>query len=263
MKKSILALAAVVALANVANAPVAEARGFRIGFGFGVPFGHRPMMADPTILQRAQEANERVKARERQVMMGGRYQSNGVTARMRHEQVSAAREAHRQAAMAAAKARAEKLAAAAEARRQAQAAAIAAKAEAAAKAKKNVQIAKPAVVPTMAAVPAAVAPVSLTGDKRLDVAQDEQKAKADELLKSIAKPTAAPTAQLPRQAGSDVSPFDTGAPVAPVAPAVVTLAPPVEIKPVAPVAPAKPAPAAECLRFIPGAGITVKVSCSE
>ena len=60
------------------------------------------------------------------------------------------------------------------------------------------------------------------------------------------------------QSGSDGSPFDTGAAVAPVGPATVKV-----VAPANRVGPAKEASAGECLRFIPGAGVTVKVSCSE
>lgn len=258
MKKSILVLAAVAAVATLAQAPAAEARGLRIGFGFGVPFGGRVGMADPSILRRAQDANERVQAREREVIHGRRAVAVARPS-IRHEQAAQAREAKRQEA-----------AAAAEAKRQARvAAAAAAKVETANSKKKNVQVAKPAVAPASApivvAAPAAVVPTAaISGDRQLDAAQQRQNAKADEVLKTLAKPTAAPAATVPsaapvvRQSGSDASPFDTGAAVAPVAPATVK-----SVVPAAATAPAKEASAGECLRFVPGAGVTIKVSCSE
>lgn len=247
MKKSILVLAAVVAAVSFAKAPVAEAGGLRIGFGFGVPFGARIGRADPSILRRAQEANDRVQAREREVLSGRRVVVSPKPS-IRHEQAAQAREAKRQEA-----------AAAAEAKRQARLAA-AAKVEAAKDKKKNVQIAaKP---PVVAPVTPSAAPLS--GDRQIDAAQQEQKAKADDVLKALSKPGTTPapstTAVAPavRQSGSDASPFDTGAAVAPVAPATVKV-----VAPPARVAPAKEASSGECLRFIPGAGVTVKVSCSE
>ncbi len=242
MHKSILALAAIVAAGTLVQAPAAQASGLRIGLGFGVPMLVRPAIADSSILRRAEEAQRRVDARERQVLSGGRTTSGSKN--------SAAVEVKRQAAAAAAKARAEKLAAEAEAKRQARA-----DAAAAAKAKNGVQMAKPASLPSVAAAPSAAAPMLVpTGDKVLDAAQEQQKAKAEQLLKSLAKPAA----QQPSQGGSDVSPLDTGAPAAPTTVKVVAPAQ------TAPAAPAKVAPTGgECRRFIPGAGITVKVSCTE
>lgn len=260
MKKSILVLAAIVATATLVKAPAAEARGLRIGIGFGSPFGARFGRADPTILERAAEANQRVNAREREVLYGRR---TVIISRpvVRHEQ---AREAKRQeAAAAAAKARTERIVAAAEAQRQAKLSA-AARAHAA-EIKKTITVTKSATAPVVIAAPAVAAPAAaLTGDKLLDAAQQKQNAKAEEVLKSIAKPGEAPVvpdaAQPVRQSGSDVAPFDTGSPVAPVAPATVRVVAPAAVPPAATV---KNSPAAECLRFIPGAGVTVKVSCSE
>lgn len=247
MKKSILIIAAAVAAVTMIKAPAAEARGLRIGFGFGVPFA-RPGMADPSILRRAEEAQQRVNARERQVLSGRRSGAHNAEALA----------AKRAAAAAATRERAEKRAQAAEAKRQARLAAAAAKAEGKSKARTTVatkKVGKAAALPNVAAaVPAMAAPVS-DGDKALEAAQTEQKQKAEKVLRSLAKPAA--PAPVQRQAGSDASPLDTGAPVAPVAPK--------SVKVVAPSAApaAAPAPAGECLRFIPGAGITVKVSCSE
>jgi colicin import membrane protein len=262
MQKSILVIAAVVAAATLVKAPAAEARGLRIGFGFGLPFA-RPARADDSILRRAEEAQRRVNARERQVLSGGRSHYSSHSAAAIH--------ASRQAA---AKARAEKAAQAAEAARQARLAAAAAKAEAAAqaKARKAIQTAKPATLPNVAAAPAAAAPIVLpAGDKALEAAQLEQKQKAEQVLKSLAKPAVAPVApaaETRRQAGSEVSPLDTGVPAAPVAPATVKVVAPAAAPAIVPAsapaaAPIPAAPAAECLRFIPGAGVTVKVPCSE
>jgi hypothetical protein len=102
---------------------------------------------------------------------------------------------------------------------------------------------------------------AISGDRQLDAAQQRQNAKAEEVLKTLSKPVstpAAPVAPVVRQSGSDASPFDTGAAVAPVAPATVK-----SVVPAATTAPAKEASAGECLRFVPGAGVTIKVSCSE
>lgn len=247
MKKSILVLAAVAAVATLAQAPAADAGGLRIGFGFGVPLGGRVGMADPSILRRAAEANERVQAREREAMYGRRTVVV-VKPNPRHLQAAQAREAKRQEA-----------AAAAEAQRQARIAADA-KVEAA-NAKKKVLAAKPSVAPASAPIVVAAPAMVLSGDRQLDAAQQQQKAKADDLLKALAKPAetpAAPAAAPVRQAGSDASPFDTGAAVAPVAPATIKT-----VVPAATPVPAKEASAGECLRFIPGAGVTIKVSCSE
>ena len=64
MKKSILLAAIAITASAVAQVETAEARGLRIGFGFGVPFAARPI-ADPTILQRAEQMQQRRAARER------------------------------------------------------------------------------------------------------------------------------------------------------------------------------------------------------
>lgn len=233
MKKSILVLAAIAAVATFAHAPAAEAGGFRIGFGFGVPFGARLGLADPSILQRATEANERVKARERAALYGG---SSAAAAKssMRREQAEQARLAKRSVGIAAA-----------------------GKAETA-DTKKNVQVARPSgaavVAPVVIAAPVAV----ISGDRQPDAAQQQKKAKAEDASKGLSKPalkTAAPIATPVRQAGSDATPFDTGAAVAPT---MVK-----QVSPAATAVPAKEASAGECLRYIAGAGVTIKVSCSE
>lgn len=209
MKTSILVMAAVAAVATFAQAPAAEAGGFRIGFGFGVPFGARLGLADPSILQRATEANERVKVRERAALYGG---SSAAAAKssMRREQAEQARLAKRPVGIAAA-----------------------GKAETA---------------------PVAV----ISGDRQPDAAQQQKKAKAEDASKGLAKTalkTAAPIVTPVRQAGSDATPFDTGAAVAPT---MVK-----QVSPAATAVPAKEASAGECLRYIAGAGVTIKVSCSE
>ncbi len=253
MKKSILVLAAIAAAVSFAKAPAAEAGGLRIGFGFGVPFGARIGKADPSILRRAQEANERVQAREREVLSGRRVVVSPKPS-IRHSQAAQAREAKRQEA-----------AAAAEAKRQARiaAAAAAAKSETANVKKKSVQVAAKPPVAVPVTAPANPG-VTLSGDRQIDAAQQAQKAKADDILKTLNKPGTPPAsstaaaAPAVRQSGSDASPFDTGAAVAPVAPSTVKV-----VAPAPRVGPAKEATAGECLRFIPGAGVTVKVSCSE
>ncbi len=237
MKKSILVLAAIASVATFAQAPAAEAGGFRIGFGFGVPFGGRLGLADPSILQRATEANERVKARERAALLG---RSSVIVGRpgIRREQAEQARLAKRPAGIAAA-----------------------GKAETA-DTKKNVQVARPSGAPVVAAglvaAPAVVVPAAVGGDRQPEAAQQQQTPRVQPVVKTSATPRAtpaAPTALPVRQAGSDASPLDTGAAVAPTT-----------VKPVPPAAtagPAKEASAGECLRYIAGAGVTIKVSCSE
>jgi hypothetical protein len=247
MKKSMLVLAAVAAAVTFAKAPVAEAGGLRIGFGFGVPFGARVGKADPSILRRAQDANERVQSREREVLSG---RKPGV----RHEQAAQAREAKRREAVAAA-----------EAKRQARIAA-AAKAETGNAKKSKVQVAArpPVAAPAVIASPVSGAAAPLSGDRQIDAAQQAQKAKADDLLKALAKPSTTPATStagvkpVARQSGSDASPFDTGAAVAPIAPATVKV-----VAPATSTTAAKEVTTGECLRFIPGAGVTVKVSCTE
>ena len=254
MKKSILALAAIAAAGLMGQAPEAEAqsRGLRIGVGFGSVYSARPSWADPTILQKAEAAQERVRERERRVMAGGRQQASSNSNPGR---TSVGRDARRQAAAAAAKAKAEKLAAAAEARRQAQAAAAAARVQS------NTQTAKPSVAPGVAATPIAATP-SITGDRQLDAAQAQQKAKADEVLKAMHRPVgaAAPAVQPARQSPSEAAQMETTSSSTTSSAAVRVVAP--TTSSTATAAPAKPI-AAECLRFIPGAGVTVKVSCSE
>lgn len=232
MKKSILVLAAIAAVATFAQAPAAEAGGFRIGFGFGVPFGARLGLADPSILQRATEANERVKARERAALYGGSSVTAGRPSN-RREQAEQARLAKRPVGIAAA-----------------------GKAETA-DTKKNVQVARQAGAPVVAAGLVA-APAVVAGDRQPDAAQQQQTPRTQPVVKTSATPRATPAAPaaLPvRQAGSDASPLDTAAAVAPTM-----------VKQVAPAAtavPAKEASAGECLRYIAGAGVTIKVSCSE
>lgn len=237
MKKSILVLAAVAAVATFAQAPAAEAGGFRIGFGFGVPFGARLGLADPSILRRATEANERVKARERAALYGG-SSAAAAKSNMRREQAEQARLAKRPVGIAAA-----------------------GKAETA-DTKKNVQVARPSGAPVVAAglvaASAVVVPAAVAGDRQTDAAQHQQTLRVQPVVKTSATPRATPAAPaaLPvRQAGSDASPLDTGAAVAPK---MVK-----QVSPAATAVPAKEASAGECLRYIAGAGVTIKVSCSE
>lgn len=214
MNKSILVLAAVAAAAvSFFSAPSAEARGLRFGIGFAPAFGAQFNRADPTILQRASEANQRIIARERGMYYGSR---TVVVSRpnIAAQRAAEAREARRQAAAAAARAKAEKLAAAAEAKRLARIKTV-----------EKTTIAK-------SQVPAAAAAV-------------------------VAAPVAATVLSQP-------APVETKVVATPVS---VNAATPIEPAPVATVpasaAPAKAASSAECLRFIPGAGVTVKVSCTE
>jgi hypothetical protein len=235
MKKSILIIAAAIAAVTVAKAPAAEARGLRIGVGFGVPFT-RPEVADTSILRRAEEAQRRVDARERQVSSGRRSGA----------QSAEARAAKREAVAAAARVRAEKRAQSAEAKRQARQASAAARAEG--KGRTAVAVKRVGNAAAMPGVAAAAAPVTAApangGERALEAAQAREKQKAEKVLQSLAKPAA--PAQ--RQAGSDAQPKETAAPVA--------------AKPVK-AGGTNAAPAGECLRFIPGAGVTVKVSCTE
>lgn len=157
--------------------------------------------------------------------------------RIARERGSASPEQRPSSTANAAAAKREKQAAAREAQRQA---AAAAKVQAA----KPIQTAKPV-----------TAPVLPQADKATVAAQAQQRKKADDLLTSL-KPTAAIT---PRQAGGETAPAEVAVP-GPVAPPVKVVEPPVKVA--APVVSA-PIVTGECRRFIPGAGVTVSVSCSE
>ena len=255
MRKSILVLASVVAVGAMAYNSAAEARGLRIGLGFGVPFG-RSGLADPTILQRAEQRVEenryRRAGRVREVVIIDRRQAAFSAARARQEKaavLAAAASAKREAAAAQAQARADKVAAA--------------KAEA----RKASLAAKPATLPTQVAAPA-VNPAALTGgDTALLAAQQQQKAKADEMLKSLERPgqasapdaerSRAPPGRLRRDAvrygcadGAVRSGCGQGYGSGSADPGSRR-------------APAKSAPAGDCRRFIPAAGITMTVPCTE
>lgn len=221
MRKSIIVLAAALLAGTVANASTADARGLRIGLGFGVPFSPafgRVAGPDPSILERAERR---------------RVQNLRANDGAAHER--------RQAA----KARAEKLAVAKEAQREAGAA------------KKQSQLAKAAiVVPAVAPVAAAAIPAE---ERSLEVAQEQQRAKAELLLKSLSTSspqagpsTAAVTSAPPRVA---VAPIVEREPVP--APVVTPIAAPSAS------APAKATMSGDCKRFIPGAGVTISVPCSE
>lgn len=228
MSKSIILAAAIAAVA-LTQAPSVEARGLRVGIGFGS--GGPSPLADPTILHGADRIKER-QAQRRQA---------AAAARERQHQATAARESQRQAAQAAEAKRREAAAEAAEARRR----------EAAAKAKRPVETARP----NVAALPTPAAPLA-GGDRTLESAQDEQRAKAEQLLKSLGRPAPTPTAA---PAPAVAPPPAAVGPVSPAEPAPVQVVPVV----VPSTAPAKAPASGECRRFIPGAGITVKVPCSE
>jgi hypothetical protein len=232
VRKSII-LAAAIAVAALTQSAVADARGLRIGVGFGAGSGSGgpSPLADPTILQNAQRIKERQAQRRQDAAAAA------AAARERRSQAAAAREA----------------------RRQAERAAQSKRREAAAKASPPAVAPRPNVV----AVPATPAPAAMTGsDKAMEAAQEEQRAKAEQILKALerARPTAvpataaAPVVQPPRQA-EVVAP----APAGPAEPARVQVVP----VPASTSVPAKAPQGGECRRFIPGAGVTVKVSCSE
>lgn len=233
MRKTILALAAVLAAGSFAQIDAAEARGLRIGLGFGVPLGPNSFgRADPTILERAHRQNEINKRREAQILAGERRRAATST-------ISAAAERRRAAAAHAAKVKAER-------------AEKVAAAKAAAKAAKETKAAKRIEAePTpsqVARVPAAAPVASGSDNDELRKAQDQQRAKAEQLLKSLDRPA------------GKTAPVTTAAP----APAIVPVDKPVT-KVSAPATPTK-APAAatgDCKRFVPGAGVTISVPCSE
>lgn len=224
MHKSKIAI--VTALIAATTVQSAEARGFRIGLGFGVPLGigyHRPAGADYSPA-RHEEATERRRA----------------------------------AAAVAAKARADR---AAEAEKTKRAARLAAEAKASADlAARNSQHAKAVALakPADAGAPVGGAGISTPQSRTLEEAQDAQTRKADQIAQRVGLATtkpALPATVAPGRSGDIGKSGETGTPV----PAKVTA--PQNASPA--VAPARPASNGDCKRFIAGAGITVSVPCNE
>ena len=218
MRKSILALTAVLAAATVAQSNPADARGMGGGFGiaFSPVFG-RHTGPDPSILARAERMRHYQAARDRAAYSYERRREAAIA-------IAAARARAHQAAALAAAIKAEKKAAAALALRQSR---IVVKQAA------PVQIGNAAIAVPAVAAAGILAPA--TEDRQIEAAQQQQQAKAENLLKVLS--TRAPA----KVVAAPVS--------APAAKAEVEVA--------------RPATSGECKRFIPAAGITITVPCSE
>lgn len=239
MRKSILVLAAIVAAGTVVQSQTADARGLRVGFGYGMGSGGLSPLADSSILERARRQQEKNAGGGRSYQSAPVQHSNRAAERRRAAALAVAAAAERRNA--AAQARADKIAAERQAARAAEAAA----------ARRKVDVVK---APVTAPV-TSLAPAVATGDKALEAAQQEQRAKAEELLRKL-------NGQPAKTAEPSVAPVVVPTAAPEVAPQVKSTPARIVVAPAAkPVA--APASTGECRRFIPGAGVTVSVSCSE
>ena len=259
MRKSILALTLALAAGASSLSTSADARGLRIGLGFGVPFAHSSgglsPLADSSILERANRAQHQAEARRRAVLSGERQYDAAAAARARANAAAAAAASERKRDAAAASAAERRREAAAE---EAQRRSRVVERVVVEKPRKGSQTAKaPAVMP--AAVPAAVTPVAAMPDENraLETAQQQQRDKAERLLKSLS-PATAPVETTTLPAKSAVLPATEQAPLVTqvVAPVAAPVTAPARVEPAKPVT-------GECKRFIPGAGVTISVPCSE